>query len=192
MQIYLLRHGATSRPGTYSGRRDVELSDLGREQIRALKPFFSTLRFDQCYCSPLSRCRETFELLEIPGPVIFDHDLQEIHFGQWEGLSFAEIEARFSTQLEQWVEQQDLFRFPGGDLISAFNDKICRWCDNLLTKEFERVFIVSHGGVMRAALCHLLGIDLARALAFHVKEGCVAALTVEDGFGRLDLFNRCT
>ncbi len=192
MEIYLLRHGATRRPGTYIGRSDIELSEKGRVQVRALRPFVSAFRFDQCYCSPLSRCRETFELLDIASPCTMDNNLQEIDFGQWEGLSFAQIEARFPSQLERWVEQQDRFQFPDGDLITAFNDKIRRWCDNLLTKKLERVFIVSHGGVIRAALCHLLGIDSTKAFAFHVKEGCVAALTVDDGFGRLEFFNRCS
>lgn len=189
MEIYLLRHGCTSQPGTYSGRSDVPLSEKGRDQIRALKPFFSAITFDRCWCSPLSRCRETFELLEIDSPCTLEGELQEIDFGRWEGLTFAQIEKRFPGQIEQWVEQQDHFQFPAGDRITAFNDKICRWCDNLLTKELGRVFIVSHGGVIRTAICHLLGIDPARALAFHVREGCVAALTVDDGFGRLDLFN---
>ncbi|MEJ2058110.1 MAG: histidine phosphatase family protein, partial [Desulfofustis sp.] len=65
MEIYLLRHGATCRPGTYSGRSDIQLSETGRDQIRALRPLLNARKFDQCYCSPLSRCRETFELLEI-------------------------------------------------------------------------------------------------------------------------------
>ncbi len=189
MHIYLLRHGVTTHPGTYSGCSDVSLSDEGRDQIRSLRSFFSKLVFDQCYCSPLSRCRETYELLDIDLPCTIDDELREIDFGRWEGLSFDQIEERFPDQLEQWVEQQDNFQFPGGDLITAFNARICGWFDKLLTKEHEHVFIVSHGGVLRIGLCHMLGFDPARAFAFHIKEGRVCSLTMKDGYGRLDQFN---
>lgn len=156
-----------------------------------LQPFISTMRFDRCYSSPLSRCQETFELLNIGSPCSIESDLLEIDFGRWEGLTFARIEKQFPDQLEQWVKQQERFTFPDGELITAFNSRVCRWFDKLLTKDYERVFIVSHGGVLRTGICHLLGFDSAQAFAFQVKEGHLSTVIVSDGFGRLDLFNWC-
>jgi len=191
VEIYLLRHGCTSSPGTYNGRTDVSLSEEGRNQVRALQPFISTMRFDRCYCSPLSRCQNTFELLDFDSPCSIESDLLEIDFGRWEGLTFTEIEKRFPDQLERWARQQERFTFPDGEMITAFNSRVCRWFDKLLTKDYERVFIVSHGGVLRTGICHLLGFDSAQAFAFHVKEGHLSTVNVSDGFGRLDLFNWC-
>ncbi len=191
MEFYLLRHGRTTQPGTYTGLSDAELSDTGRNQIRSLQPFFSNLSFDHCFCSPLVRCRETFKLLDIHTTFTIDKNLQEIHFGRWEGLSFDQIEERFPGQIEQWSKKNDDFRFPGGDSITEFNGRVCLWIDKLLTKNFNRVLIVSHAGVLRSFICHLLGIGPSHAFAFNVREGQVTKLTVTGGFGRLDFFN-CT
>ncbi|RZW25037.1 MAG: hypothetical protein EX260_03490, partial [Desulfobulbaceae bacterium] len=67
--------------------------------------------------------------------------------------------------------------------------RVTGWLDNLLTKEFNRVLIVAHGGVIRIAICHLLGIDTARAFAFNPMEGRVAMVHVVDGFGQLEMLN---
>lgn len=189
MEIYLLRHGRTTQPGTYTGLRDVELCDTGRTQINSLQPLFSHSIFDHCYCSPLLRCRQTLELLDLKAVCTIDENLQEICFGQWEGLRVDQIEERFPGQIGQWSRLQENFRFPGGDMIVEFNDRVCRWFDKLLKKDFNRVLIVSHAGVLRTAICHLLGIDISHCFAFNIKEAGVAAVTVSDGFGRLDFFN---
>ena len=189
MHIYLLRHGQTPQAGTYTGSTDVELSTAGREQITSLASVLQAIDFDHCFCSPLVRCRQTLSLLDLSSETSFTESLREIDFGSWEGLSFEQIEKAYPDQLRDWVSKAEAFRFPGGEKIDDFNSRIISWFNNLLTKQFNRVLIVAHGGVIRVALCHLLGIEITRAFAFNPKQGRVALVHVEAGSGRLDLFN---
>jgi broad specificity phosphatase PhoE len=189
VEIYLLRHGQTLQTGTYTGSTNVELSAEGRRQIAVLSPFLQSLKFDNCFCSPLIRCVQTLTLLNVDSAAIFDECLQEIDFGGWEGLSFEQVQKKFSDQLADWVREGEDFSFPGGEMIRTFNSRITRWLDNLLTNEFNRVLIVTHGGVIRIAICHLLGIETARAFTFNPMEGKVSMVHVVDGFGQLEMLN---
>lgn len=189
MHIYLLRHGHTPQTGTYTGSTDVELSAAGREQITSLASFLQAIDFDHCFCSPLARCRQTLSLLALRSEISFAESLREVDFGSWEGLSFEQIENAYPDELNDWINRGEAFKFPGGEKINDFNSRVITWFNNLLTKQFNRVLIVAHGGVIRVGLCHLLGIDMTRAFAFNPKQGRVALVYVEEGSGRLDLFN---
>jgi broad specificity phosphatase PhoE len=105
VEIYLLRHGHTPQPGTYTGSTDVELSIEGTRHVSNLSPLFDQLDFDCCFCSPLSRCRQTVSLLAIDAELIFDDCLREIDFGDWEGLSFADVQANYPEQLDKWARE---------------------------------------------------------------------------------------
>ena len=189
MEIYLLRHGRTLSSGTYTGCTDVPLSDRGRQQITTLSPFLQSIKFDTCFCSPLIRCVQTWNLLEVDSDPIFDESLKEVDFGFWEGLSFEQVQRDFSDELADWEREGEDFRFPGGEMIRAFNARIIRWLDNLLKKDFNRVLIVAHGGVIRIAICHLLAFETARAFAFNPREGSLSMVNVVGGFGQLELMN---
>ena len=189
MEIYLLRHGKTVQPGTYTGSTNVELSTEGRQQITSLSPFLQSIKFDSCFCSPLTRCVQTLHLLEVDTDPIYDDGLKEIDFGSWEGLSFEQVQKEFPDLLAGWGREGEDFCFPGGEMIRAFNSRITRWLDNLLTKDVNRVLIVAHGGVIRIAICHLLGLDTSNAFAVNPREGKVSMINVIDGFGQLEMLN---
>ena len=189
MEIYLVRHGRTTQPGTYTGVSDVELSDEGMSQVRSLRSYFNKISLDHIYCSPLVRCRRTLEILDLASPASFVAELREIDFGFWEGMRLDEIRTRYPDQIDQWKEQKQAFCFPGGDCIGQFSKRVTNWFDGLLTTEAERVLVVGHGGVIRIGLCHLLGIGLDRLFSFAVDEAAVSKVRYESGHGRLELLN---
>ena len=85
-QIYLVRHGETewSRSGRHTGRTDVPLTDLGREQARAIGRRLADHRFALVLTSPRSRAAETARLAGFPN-VRPDADLAEWDYGAFEG-----------------------------------------------------------------------------------------------------------
>ena len=135
------------------------------------------------------RCRQTLALLGVDSECRFAESLKEIDFGSWEGLSFTQVQRDYADELNDWVREDEDFGFPGGERIRAFNSRVVTWFDNLLTNDFNRVLIVAHGGVIRIAISHLLGIETTRAFVFDPMEGRVSMVHVVDGFGRLELFN---
>src|ERR1700722_7458405 len=92
-RMVLLRHGATewSLSGQHTGRTDIPLLDLGREQARAAGELLRGMNFAQVLTSPLLRARETAALAGFDGEV--DPDLAEWDYGAYEGLTSAQIQA---------------------------------------------------------------------------------------------------
>jgi len=92
-EIWLVRHGETawSTAGRHTGRTDVPLTDVGREQARALRAILGGRRFASVLTSPLARARETCSLAgfgDVAEPL---DDLREWDYGAYEGRTTASI-----------------------------------------------------------------------------------------------------
>lgn len=89
--LYIMRHGKTDWNLEYrlQGKTNIPLNDMGRDQARAAAQAYKDVHFDVCYVSPLDRAVETANLL-LEGrniPIIIDNRLEEMGFGEYEGLS---------------------------------------------------------------------------------------------------------
>ncbi len=92
-ELWLFRHGATAwaRSGRHTGRTDLPLLPEGEEEARALAPVLATLRFSAVLVSPLQRARRTCALAGLGAQAIPCDDLQEWDYGDYEGITTAEI-----------------------------------------------------------------------------------------------------
>ncbi len=136
--IYLVRHGQTAwnREGRFQGQGDAPLTDLGIEQARSvgrrLRRELGDIATTPFVSSPLGRCRHTARLIcEAAGWVdtapMFDDRLKEIHFGRWEGMTVAEIEAR---DADEWAARSaDKWHHPapGGESYEDVSLRIAQW-----------------------------------------------------------------
>lgn len=189
MDIYLLRHGQTTQPGTFTGVTDVFLSKAGEGQIRKIAPVLKTAQIEHCYCSPLIRCRDTVRMLELACDVTVDEDLKEIDFGLWEGLDYDQVKQEYPDEMNRWIEQKESFTFPRGARISQFNHRIQQWFDELLNTRHNRVLIVAHGGVLRVGLHALLGLGSDTIFGVNFAEGAVSRVKIQEGFPYLESLN---
>ena len=124
-RIILVRHGETAltKQGRYSGRGDVPLSDEGEAQAMAAGGRVAGISRDvtAVVSSPLSRCTRTAELIaaEVGGiPVTVVDDLIECDFGEWEGLTFAEVRERWPAEMRAWLASAAVAP-PGGESFQA-------------------------------------------------------------------------
>jgi len=94
-EVWLVRHGATewSQAGRHTGRTDVPLLPSGVDDARALRPRLDTHDFALVLTSPRQRARETARLAGYPDAEV-DDDLAEWEYGDYEGLTTAEIRVR--------------------------------------------------------------------------------------------------
>jgi probable phosphoglycerate mutase len=92
-EVVLIRHGATewSQNGRHTGRTDLPLTDQGRAAARALVPRVADRTFALVLVSPLQRARETADLVGLGAHAIVDDDLHEWDYGDYEGLTTAQI-----------------------------------------------------------------------------------------------------
>ncbi len=160
--IYLVRHGQTvsNVEGRWQGQQDGQLNDTGRRQAKLLGEFFPSV--DVVYSSPLSRAADTArEIADAQGhEVRFDDRLQEIYFGEWEGLTTAEIMTRFPEQAGAFFNGQDLPRGGSGETWPQVRSRIRASLDEIAANHAgDRVAVVAHGGVTRAWVTEVLGLE---------------------------------
>lgn len=146
MEIILVRHGETdwNIDGRLMGQKDVPLNSRGHAQAETLKEKLADINFDCCYSSPLSRARETAEI--ICGHrcnIICDDDLKERSGGNLEG-----------TTINNWKDYET-------NKTTETNEEILnrarRFLEMLKTTNHQKVLIVSHNGLLKNLRHCILG-----------------------------------
>lgn len=164
--LFLVRHGETvwHFENRYAGWSDVELSRQGRAQARALARWAGAAKLDGLWCSELRRSQETARpCAEASGLELnVDSRLNEVGFGQGEGLTAREIHQRFPREADAFQADPVGHPLPGGeDPRSASRRAVA--CLGEIAHELPRgrVLVVTHNSLIRLVLCHILGIPLA-------------------------------
>ena len=163
-RVFLARHGATqlTAEGRFSGSVGVELSDEGRWQAAQLGERLRREGLDAAYASPMSRATETARLCgEVCGLVPETREgLREISHGHWEGLTRAEVEARFADEYAAWEEDPFTYAPAGGESgVAVLARALPALREIVTTHTGGRVLVVSHKATIRLLLSSLLGID---------------------------------
>lgn len=164
-ELWLIRHGESTgnRDGVLQGQEDMPLSDLGHDQAKRLAKRLSATKFTALYSSDLSRARQTAEYAaEALGLLISsDTRLREIDVGAWSGLDNVAIAERFPEEWAAWMDRDPELRRGGGESYAQAQKRVASAITDLARKHAGgRVAIVMHGGVIRAYIAQLLGLDL--------------------------------
>jgi probable phosphoglycerate mutase len=195
-RVLLVRHGATvlSAEDRFAGATDVELSEEGRAQVRALATRLAPLPIAAFYASPLGRTMETAEILSAPhgGVVRPDPGFLEINHGVWEGLKRVEAEQQYAAMYEAWERDPYNFAPEGGETGLAVTARAMPALLAVVASHpGEIICIVSHKATIRLLLGALLGFD-PRRYRDHLDLS-PASLSIVDFRGpsnaRLVLFN---
>ena len=186
-RLVLMRHARIDarHVGQLIGATDVTLDPAAEAQARTLAD--RTMRWapQVCFCSPMQRCRQTAAAVAPQLPPHIDADLREIDFGQWETRVFADVVAQELAMLDRWAAFDLDFAFPGGERVGDFLHRIEVAADRLIHADAETVLAVAHGGVIRAMICYLLGLEPRKYVAFHVPYATTVVIDLFDGKGVL-------
>lgn len=187
MEIYLIRHTTPDIvKGTYYGQTDVELPRSYEYDFDTLKKKIPR-KFDAVFTSPLSRCRNFARELESN---VFKSDdrLLEMNFGDWEMKLWNEIE---KTSFEHWVNNFDVASAPNGESFQSLYDRVIEFYDNEVSHvDYEAVAIVTHGGVIRSIINHILNIPLKNAFGYELDFGSVTLIDKNDDWAKVKYLNR--
>ena len=173
-KLYLIRHGKTdwNEQCKLQGRTDIPLNKSGKAQAREAASEYRDIGFDVCYCSPLTRARETMEIL-LEGrdiPVFFDDRLMEMNFGAYEGVcDYFEDE---SLPVNVFFKHPEDYHTapPNGECIDDLMKRTCNFLEEValpLVQEGKSVLIVGHGAMDSAIVCNVK----KRPLSEFWKEG---------------------
>lgn len=183
--LLLLRHGEIiqSEPRRFVGQRDLVLTETGRRQAEAWSPVLAEIPLAGAWCSDLLRCRETATLAlagsglvaaPVPG-------LREICLGQWEGLSVAEVQARFPGEHERRGADLAGVAPGGGESFAQAQARAWEALSGILAGRTGTLLAVAHAGVNRAILCQVLGMPLCNLFRLGQEYGCMNILEFKRG-----------
>jgi probable phosphoglycerate mutase len=189
LSLYLLRHGETefSRDDRFCGRIDAPLTDGGREMAARFASAYGALDWRAILTSTRIRAIESATPLALRTGLVVEADarLDEMFYGEWQGLSKHEIAARDGDYYARW-EIDPSIGPPRGESPHEVSARALAAIQDLIARHAEGpVLIVSHKALLRILLCQLFGIELR-----HYRRGLwpVGAVTeVELGAGRPSL-----
>ncbi|MCU7250526.1 alpha-ribazole phosphatase family protein [Pseudomonas koreensis] len=180
LRLDLLRHGETELGGGLRGSLDDALTENGWAQMRAA--VLEQGPWDRLVSSPLQRCARFAEQLgaQLGVPVAHDRQLQELHFGAWEGQSAAALMNTDAEALGLFWADPYAFTPPQGEPVADFSARVLDAIERLHSAYAgERVLLISHGGVMRLLLARARGLPREQLLNVEVGHGGLFSLIVE-------------
>lgn len=152
-RILAVRHGQTAwnADSRIQGHTDIALDDVGRWQAGRLAVALADEPLHAVYSSDLSRARQTAAPLAARAglELRIDAGLRERGFGDFEGLSFAQIEQRWPAQAARWRRREPDFGPGGGEVLREFRARVVAAVERLArAHRGECIALVTHGGVL--------------------------------------------
>lgn len=196
IRITLVRHGESESnvTGRWQGQGDSPLSATGREQAQLLTARLAAGRFDRLLSSDLSRARDTGLAVSsrLGLPLQTDPAWREIDVGRWEGLTRAQVAARFPKEIEA-LRRDEPVAIGGGESWADLTRRARRALDALLaiSRPGEHALVFAHGGVIASLVLDLFGLGRQRPRPLgHVDNTGLTTLRFAPGLPpRLERFN---
>jgi phosphoserine phosphatase len=184
-RLLLVRHATAEGNGRFQGHRDVSLTSSGRRELGLLCEKCSRFPVRAVYSSDLRRARQTAEAVarNLGLEVDVRPDLREMHFGQWERLSWNQIARRFPRLAASWMERFPRQAIPGAEPFGQFKKRIAAGVGKIVAaNRGQCALIVTHAGVIRFTLGKILGLP-ARNLFRLAQDSCAINVIdyLEDG-----------
>ena len=173
-RFLLVRHGQTAWTVArrLQGQTDIPLDELGRRQAEALRPIVQEFAPDRVLASPARRATETAQILS-GLRTTFDERLKEANLGSWEGLTPDEIGPVYS----QW--RAGHFDPPGAEPRVELVERVAAALQDESVPA-GNVLVVTHGGVIRAALDALIGLKTENIVPVSPASLTVVEVTAGD------------
>lgn len=192
--VYLVRHGQTewNKKMTFRGRADIPLNEVGRREARAISETLKNKNIDAIYTSPLRRSVETaqpsarFFHLEI----VAVQGLIDINYGDWEGLTFHEVQKRYSDEYAKWEKTPHLIRFPHGESLDEARERSFHAFNNIVKENLGKsLLIIPHRVINKVLLCALLGLSNSHFWEIKQDTGCINLIEYSNEKYILSLMN---
>lgn len=182
--IYLVRHGEVAGNSgairTFAGARDLELTAMGALQAQSVAERLATKRIDAVYASTLQRAWRTADGIAARHELVVTRDagFSEVNYGEWEGLSEAEILRDYADLWRSRVDDPWQVAPPGGESYAMLWARLEPAWNALLEKhDGQSVVLVGHNGSIRVLLCQLLGASPTNARRLQIDNCSVTKLS---------------
>lgn len=161
--IILVRHGQTvwNTREVFRGQTDIELDETGLKQAELLGAYLSQGKVDAVFSSPLKRAVQTAQAIVRRHGLAVEiaPGLNDINFGEWQGLSLQEVGIRFKELFAVWSSEPHRVRIPSGESLDNVHQRAQTVVNQVVKKYTGKVVVlVSHRVVNKVLICSLLGL----------------------------------
>jgi alpha-ribazole phosphatase len=181
-RLLLVRHGETdwNRQNRHQGQKDIPLNALGRDQVDRAVQHLANEQIDAAYASDLCRAWETATAIAAQHErlaIIKEPRLREMHFGEWEGLTWAQIHQREPSAVENWSQILMENGPPGGENLSQFGVRVKETADEIIKGHPDKsVLLVAHGGTLMMLICLLLEYPIKNYWKFRIEKASLSEI----------------
>jgi alpha-ribazole phosphatase len=199
-RLFVVRHGQTdwNSSGRFQGQTDIPLNPAGVKQAQAIAKRLATEAPAAIYASDLTRAWQTAEIIRAAIPperrprLIAEPRLREMCFGEWEGLTYNEIQARQPQFLQRWESDLEHTTPPGGENLLWLAERVQAAYEFILATHPEAVVVlVAHGGPLQMLITKALGMPVGRFWQVHLANASLSELSAYPEGAILNLLN-CT
>ncbi len=187
--IILVRHGQTAwnTSEVFRGRIDIELDETGLKQAELLGEYLSQRELEAVYSSPLKRAVQTAEAIARHHGLTVEiaPHLNDMDFGEWQGLSLQEVGNRFGELFQLWTSEPHRVRIPSGESLDDVRERVLTLVNRIVDTHKGTVVLVSHRVVNKVLICALLGLDSSHF--WDIRLDTCGMTTFELGDGRFVL-----
>jgi len=180
--IDLIRHGDVAAGTRLLGKTDAPLSPLGWQQLRSTMSH-KTLSWNKIISSPLQRCSAFAEELAntLSLPLELNAQFEEMNFGHWDGQLFADLYAGDDKEkLLQFMHDPISTTPPAGESYNAFELRVMTAWQGLLSalheQQIQHCLLITHGGVIRTIMSHILGFPSTNLFRLEVPYACISRI----------------
>jgi len=190
----LVRHAEVeeSYHKIFGGQIDMNLSQRGHEQASILAKFLHDKNIDAIYASPMKRVQQTlapFLKNGAPAQTIMPA-LREVHFGDWTGLNWEQVCAKFNLHTTEWLDHIERGLAPNGESGPQFRARVEPCLRDIIKNHpGETIGIFCHGGVVRMILSILLELPLPKTNSFEIEYTSVTKITLHPRLAEIGLLN---
>lgn len=197
-EVFLVRHGQTESniDRKYQGGKDIDLSSIGIENMRALANSFKIQIPARIVSSPLLRAKSSASILAS----YFDiksiserKDMHEFLYGVWEGMTEEDVQRYRTAEYNQWRASPTNTEIPQAEHINDAYNRCSEIWDSFvedLKSWHGSILSVAHDVVNRLMICNALDLPASYVWRFKQTNASVTVIAVKDSNdGNLRMLN---
>ncbi|QEA23330.1 histidine phosphatase family protein [Acinetobacter pittii] len=195
-RIDLLRHGESQYSHTLRGHLDDELTAKGWQQMQSTIEQVTNQAWDVIISSSLKRCACFAEQLAKTTqlPLLLNHDLKEMYFGDWEGVSTQQIYETSPELLANFWQKPSQYCPSRAETLNQFQIRVLKGFQDLLKhmqkQNLQHALVITHGGVIKLLACLARQQPLDDLLKMPAELGKLYSLEFSETDGQLTFILR--
>jgi alpha-ribazole phosphatase len=188
VKLTLIRHTSLQIPaGICYGQSDIDVSATFHDELSQLQTKLNGASFHAVYASPLQRCSKLAQALNL-GDVKHDERLKELHFGDWEMQAWDDIPR---DQFDDWAHNYAHLSPPNGETFTQLQLRGVEFLTEVSNMHSQQhVLVVTHGGMIRALVAHVLNMQLKGLFRLSVEYASLTQLDFSGAIPKVEFVNR--